>query len=80
MSKMMTLADLKARDGNNNSESWGFNVARQPNKNGCLQCLETVFPHFKINSINFLFVIICIGMFILTKVMDSTVMGNSSDD
>ena len=36
MSKMMTLADLKARDGNNNSESFGFEVSRNGERNKCI--------------------------------------------
>ena len=80
MSKMMTLQDLKAREQNNNSESYGFNVSRQNRGNKCLQCLETFFPNFRLASITFAFVLLCIGMFILTKVVDATIMGNKEGD
>ena len=77
---MMTLADLKAREGNSNSENYGFEVSRNGEKNKCLLCLETFFPNFKLRAITLLFVLICIAMFTLTKVIDATVMGNKDGD
>ena len=79
--RMMTLKDLQARN-NNNSESYGFNVTdnRGGRKNGCIECLEAFFPNFKLATFNMLFIFICIAMFIITKVVNSAVMGNQDGD
>ena len=80
--RMMTLRDLQARDGNNNSESYGFNVSsnRGVKKNGCLECLEAFFPNFKLTSLNMLFIFVCVAMFITTKIINSAVFGNQDGD
>ena len=80
--RMMTLRDLQARDGNNNSESYGFNVSsnRGVKKNGCLECLEAFFPNFKFASLNMLFIFVCVAMFITTKIINSAVFGNQDGD
>ena len=77
MSRMMTLKDLNARDGGGG----GFEVNRSSRSdNKCLHCLETFFPNFKLRSFTFLLVLACVAVFTVTKVIDGTVMGNSSGD
>lgn len=77
MSKIHTLRDLPS----NNSESYGFNVERRgQSSNQCMNCLQAVFPGFRLVSITMLLSVICVGMYITTKVVDETVMGNSGGD
>ena len=79
MSRMMTLKDLQARQGN--SESYGFNVERNSSsKSQCRQCLEIFFPNFKLRSLTMLFVFVCTAMYVTTRILDKTVMGNTNDD
>lgn len=85
MSRMMTLKDLNDRDGGGGSGSGGFQgsgfaLGRSGHKNGCMACLDAFFPGFKLETVTMLFVTILVGMFFLTKVLDKTMMGNSSDD
>ena len=71
MSRMMTLKDLQARQGNSNSESYGFNVERNSSSsNQCMQCLNIVFPNFKLKSLTMLFVVGCIAMYVTTRILD----------
>ena len=45
-----------------------------------MQCLDVFFPNFKLETVTFLFVMILICMFVLTKVLDVVIMGNSKGD
>ena len=45
-----------------------------------MQCLDAFFPGFKLESVTMLFSTILVGMFVLTKLLDKTIMGNSKDD
>jgi len=74
MSNIHTLKDLPS-----NSEAYGFTVDRK-NGNKCTKCLETVFPNFRFKSITSFFVILCVAMYIVTKVIDATVMSHKDGD
>ena len=84
MSRMMTLSDLNKRDGGGNGGGFqgsGFTLGSgKQHKNGCMQCLDVFFPNFKLETVTFLFAMILVGIFILTKVLDVMIMGNSKGD
>ena len=45
-----------------------------------MQCLNAVFPNFKLKSLTMLFFIACVALFVTTRILDATVMGNSNGD
>ena len=82
MSRITTLRDLEQRDGGGGGgfQGSGFMLGSgKQHKNSCMQCLDLFFPGFKLETVTFLFFVILVTVFVVTKVVfDTLIMGNTS--